>query len=653
LSQEENPMRQSVFITTILVSVLCVAVAHAATLRTVVITGQPAPGTDVGVNYDTIDAHLSGYNVFVFRGPVLNDSGQVAFRANLKGGGVDSTNKVGVWSEGSGNLGLVARTGDPAPGGGTFGTVVNVELFSPNLNNAGQTVFYGALTGGDMGIWSQGSGGLALVAREGTPAPGTTSVVSFSFAPFLPDFAPDLAIPPLLNNAGKTSLSGFLKGSGTDFTNNTGIWTGGSGSLALVVRAGIHAVGMPSGVNYYYGPSSYALNDVGQNAFYSSLIGNGVNDTNNLGYWSGQAGNVALVARMGDPAPGTPPGVIFGAPFGSHGFNNAGKIAIEGFLAGNVDDTNDEGLWSNVSGSLALVARKGSQAAGAPVGVNYGTFTNSGWPVLNDAGQIAFITELAGTGVNSTNDKGIWLGKPNALALVARRGDPAPGTLSGVHFSDLDYPALNSAGQLAFHSGLSGNGVSSANNQGIWATDPTGMLQLIARAGDQLEVAPGDFRTLSDINFSSASGNSDGRPSGFNNLGQLAFWAKFTDGSQGVFVSSRVSNVQGDFSRDGQLTGDDIQAMLVALTDAHAYETVKGLSDQALVLLGDLNGDHAVTNADIQPLLNLLAASGAAPSVPEPAGVLLAACGFVSFVACSRGRRYLANLTFYRRRKAP
>ena len=131
---------------------------------------------------------------------------QVAFRANLTGSGVGSTNKVGVWSEGSGNLGLVARTGSGAPGGGTFGTVTNAELFSPNLNNAGQTAFYGALTNGDMGIWSEGSGSLALVAREGTPAPGTPAGVSFSFAPFLPDYAPDLAIPPLLNNAGQIAL---------------------------------------------------------------------------------------------------------------------------------------------------------------------------------------------------------------------------------------------------------------------------------------------------------------------------------------------------------------------------------------------------------------------------------------------------------------
>jgi uncharacterized protein YjbI with pentapeptide repeats len=73
-------------------------------------------------------------------------------------------------------------------------------------------------------------------------------------------------------------------------------------------------------------------------------------------------------------------------------------------------------------------------------------------------------------------------------------------------------------------------------------------LHLIAREGDLLEVAPGDFRTIKDFGNSGSlygfygdTGNSDGRPSGFNNLGQLAFQATFTDGTSGIFVSNRVA----------------------------------------------------------------------------------------------------------------
>jgi hypothetical protein len=92
------------------------SIIQAATLRTVAFTGQPVAGTTGGATFESFSSH---YNVGdidpIFRGPVLNDAGQTAFRANLVGSGVDSTNNQGVWSEGSGTIALVARTGSQAP----------------------------------------------------------------------------------------------------------------------------------------------------------------------------------------------------------------------------------------------------------------------------------------------------------------------------------------------------------------------------------------------------------------------------------------------------------------------------------------------------------------------------------------------------------
>jgi hypothetical protein len=101
------------------------------------------------------------------------------------------------------------------------------------------------------------------------------------------------------------------------------------------------------------------------------------------------------------------------------------------------------------------------------------------------------------------------------------------------YFGD-NIPALNNAGQIAFRATLIGSGVDGTNGDGFWATDRTGALQLIAREDDLLEMAPGDFRTISSV-------VNDGRPISFNNLGQLAFWAGFTDGTSGIFVSNRVA----------------------------------------------------------------------------------------------------------------
>ncbi len=81
-------------------------------------------------------------------------------------------------------LKTVALTGDIAPGTNNNFTSF---LSGPVLNNAGQTAFRGVLsgsTGTDRGIWSEGGGGgLALVARAGNTAPGTTDNFTFFSAP--------------------------------------------------------------------------------------------------------------------------------------------------------------------------------------------------------------------------------------------------------------------------------------------------------------------------------------------------------------------------------------------------------------------------------------------------------------------------------------
>ncbi len=229
------------------------------------------------------------------------------------------------------------------------------------------------------------------------------------------------------------------------------------------------------------------LNNAGQTAFYAETNTSGLGSR---GIWSEGSGSLALVARGGDHAPGTASGVNFGQfDFDSPALNNRGETAFEAQIIGSgVDSTNDTGIWSEGSGSLALVAREGEHAPGTSSGVNFGNTPDSQSPVLNDAGQTAFYTTLIGSGVNSTNDAGIWSEGSGSLALVAREGDHAPGT-SGDSFSDFVFfgslyptPALNDAGQTAFWAHLASGGI------GIWATDRTGALQLIVRSGDPLEV---------------------------------------------------------------------------------------------------------------------------------------------------------------------
>jgi hypothetical protein len=287
------------------------------------------------------------------------------------------------------------------------------------------------------------------------------------------------------------------------------------------------------------------LNETGQTAFRVLLTGVGVNSANNQAILSeGGDSGLTLVARAGDPAPGTSPGVNFSA-FSSPVLNGAGQTAFTGLLIGDgVNRVNSLAIFAEVGGSgLALVARTGDPAPDTAAGVNFG---NLGDPVLNKAGQSAFTGSLTGPGVNSSNDRAIFSeGGGLGLSLVARTGDPAPGTSTGVNFTRFNDPVLNGAGQTAFLGFFAGAGVDSSNDRGLLATDPAGVLTLIARTGDLFDVDDDplidDLRTIASIGFVTGSGGEDGRPTSFNDAGQLAFRLGFTDGTQGIFVANTVA----------------------------------------------------------------------------------------------------------------
>jgi hypothetical protein len=167
-------------------------------------------------------------------------------------------------------------------------------------------------------------------------------------------------------------------------------------------------------------------------------------------------------------------------------------------------------------------------------------------PLINNAGHVAFFGHLTGSGVDSTSDFGIFTETGGELNLIAREGSPAPDVGSDVYFGDLLYTLgniiLNDAGQIAFVCDLSGPGVDDTNDQAIFATDMGGNLHLIARTGDLFDVDPDPLvsqpRLISYLSLATPSGGGDGRPHSFNNSGRLAFRLQFSDESTGIFVAT-------------------------------------------------------------------------------------------------------------------
>src|SRR4029078_8057794 len=87
-----------------------------------------------------------------------------------------------------------------------------------------------------------------------------------------------------------------------------------------------------------------------------------------------------------------------------------------------IDNTNNTGIWSDVNGTLALIARTGNLIPGSQV-VRYGSLNSI--PCMNALGRIAFSSTLTGATVTpNVNDKSLWVTDANGVpTLIARSGE--------------------------------------------------------------------------------------------------------------------------------------------------------------------------------------------------------------------------------------
>ncbi len=134
---------------------------------------------------------------------------------------------------------------------------------------------------------------------------------------------------------------------------------------------------------------------------------------------------------------------------------DGGVIAFRATLtagAGGVSSANDTGLWLlTPPDAPTLVAREGDPAPGAPT-----AFASFGEPVTSQGGRVAFLAKLAtGPGVKGSSSTGIWTDVSGSLALVARQGSPAPGA-GGATFASFLALCLPEAGGIVFAARLKG-----------------------------------------------------------------------------------------------------------------------------------------------------------------------------------------------------
>lgn len=519
--------------------------------------------------------HAAGTNeIFLrFSNPVINASGDVAFQANLSGPTTDVV-PHGVWVSSRESLHPLAISGQEAPG--TGGARFQTPGWPIIVASDGQALFYahlihemGVTSDNDYGIWAGSPEDVHVVARKPEQAPGLPTGVNYSL--FFAD----------PHSSGQMGFSASLQGPSVNMSNESAAWIGTigeAGSLQLIARGGDPAPDLPAG-SRFVSLGTPAVNAAGHVALLATATG-AEPGAQKPGIWAGAADNLHAVAMAGGPAPGAT-GRVFDF-FAGPRLNNEGHVAFMGFLQSDTDEQrlSDVGVWAGdaTAADIRPIAVEGLQAPGFDPGVVFRgsapgdavTYDAFGNLVLGGSGHVAFVATAFGDDIDFDHNDGVWVSDPvntsaPSLALIGREGDHPPGTPEGTRFigifsgDDLipafERPSINSTGQIAFEALTSGP--LGEFGRGIWATDPSGTLQLIAHTGTNIQVAPGDVREIELLKLNAGGSSEEGYLSAFNDAGQLAFAVSFTDGSEGVFVSNAVAQLPGDFNNDGRVDAAD------------------------------------------------------------------------------------------------
>ncbi|MHA3771210.1 beta strand repeat-containing protein [Verrucomicrobiota bacterium sgz303538] len=494
--------------------------------------------------------------------PSINSAGRLSFTASYGASKSPSELSVFVLDPKAVTSTLAARKGQIAPG-------TNGALFSsfkdPLLNEAGDVAFVAAVSGGDTtkqnkdGLWicpssATNSAGTQLVARSGAQPPGAPAGArwkSFTSVVF--------AGAEESNTSWSLAFTAFMapRAGGVSAANDMGLWIASPTKTVLALREGqTLTIGSTEKKLRSFAALMALPNAPGQ--------GNGVTTTEAVAVQAFFTDGSQAVLRVSGPGednnvtvealalPGDAVASIgetaakFGIPVQS---SSGTATAWIGSLNGK---NNPAAIFErNLSEPelLKLLARKGDAAPGIE-GASFSTFRSV---AVNDTGGTLFLGKVSGRGISSSNDEGLWwkqsFGFSDSdahgyfLRLLAREGAQPPGVPQGARWSSFTSLALSEGpyGPLftaKLVGGAKGKGpgkITSANDQGLWAVDSKGELQLVVQEGQEVNVEGSTTpKTLKSFTVLSAVPGSPAQRRSFAGDGQIVYRALFTDGTQAV-----------------------------------------------------------------------------------------------------------------------
>ncbi len=384
--------------------------ADGFTTEPLVVTGDPAPGTEGGTFY-----RFGWFDI--------NDLDEVVFSATVSNG---STNG-GIFKYSNGVVQPVYLVGEPLPSGAT-----DLSVVEPLINNRGHIVFRSPL-GGEF-LYTDGV---------------LSSVVTIDMDP---ETEPDSVGAHSQNDLDQIVLAG-----GTA-TNGVRLFFASEGHVTPALPDEFQDVV----------PTFLTLNRKGQLAFEEQSLSGQFNfDHPGLHISLLSDGEVIRVASDGDlfrdlgcPEPWC--AVHFAAPLENPTLNDAGDLVFSTDLD---DGTTRLFRYRGIGGSLDLFR------AGPAASPSDGSFSDVS---LNNAGSIALAgTWVLESGIGGGEETGVLFAGKQGLTRIASEGDPAPG-LPGTYFGSLitgrvDHVALNNLDTLVFAGKIAGN----TEGDGLFVAQPS------------------------------------------------------------------------------------------------------------------------------------------------------------------------------------
>jgi hypothetical protein len=465
----------------------------------------------------------------------ISADGGVLVSGTINGPGVTtSTDTASFFVSSSGVASLVAREGDPYPGGGGANITTSMTGSSgTRVSNDGEYILSVSLSGGDVsGSTNNGAivkfspAGASVVFRKGDAAPGVegSTMNPDSFG--------------LNFNDGKVSFGGTLVGGSVTTSNDKALFTNvgaPEGQLRMYAREGDAVPGLTDTVyKPVASPSQIAQPIVGNSlVFFADLAGDAVTaGVNDWALLAESSGSVEVLLRKGESVPGVTDTVFRQVNTSSVTSTPSGTIAYQALLMFADGTTTDVPNASFVGvrkpdGTRITICRQGDAAPGIKGGV-FSSLNGSTSICASDSGAVVFANSVsAGTG--SVSAIYAW-DEAVGLRLLARAGDTS---FTGTPVNQLS---------LLGGTGQNGNGGSTGLNGGG---------QLVIRAGDSVNSTYAVARIQIGEPSSScpADLNGDGNVGGVDLSNLLAQWG--TAGS-------------ADINDDGTVDAVDLSSVLAA-----------------------------------------------------------------------------------------